>query len=111
MAGRMSKQIRFRPRALSLNKNTQCSSDVFTKDLFLNCLLDAFELEKSDFLLLFGDAIGETRSRRSCAFGIFENVKTIVATLLNEFDGLPKIFFSLTWEPDDDIARQRQPSR
>jgi len=110
MAGRMSDQIRFRSRTLSLDKNAKCSSDIFAIDLFLNRLMNAFELEESDRLLLFRDAIGETRSRSSCAFRVLKNIETIEVALLNEFDRLSEIFLSFTREANDNVTGQRQSS-
>src|SRR6476619_3509039 len=102
MASRMSDQIRFRSRALSLDKHTQRSAYVLTIEFFLNRLVNAFKLEESDLLLLFGDAIGEIRSRSSCAFRVLKDVQTIVAALLNQLDRLSKIFVSFTGETHDD---------
>src|SRR6185503_4292306 len=111
MASRMSDQIKFRSRTLSFDKHTHCSTDVLAIEFFLNGLVNTFKLAESDRLLLFGAAIGETRSRSSCAFGVLKDVQTIVARLLNQLDRLSKVFLSFTGEAHDDVAGQRQASR
>src|SRR5687768_7715432 len=67
-----------------------------------------FELEKSRSLFCLWHIIMKLRGRSPSPLRVFEDVKTVVLTLSDEFERLLKVFVSFTRKADDDIARKSQ---
>ena len=108
VAGRVSCQVVFRTRALSLGKNAKRTSDIRVVDLFLSFALHLFKFEESRSLVLLGNVIMKLGRRSACTSRIFEDVKTVVLTLFNQIHRLLKILVRFTRKTDDDVTGKSQ---